>query len=156
MKYVKVEKREETRQILTATKKVAYRYLWGRIQVMILLGITYAITFFAYDLKYATLLMIFGVIITIIPYLGPFLSGLLPMLFMLIFGGSPLEIISFAIIVIIIQLIESYVLEPVIIGSEIQQKPSVCNYSHCSGRFNMGISRINPLCPSFRYPKNNI
>ena len=42
---------------------------------------------------------------------------------MVIFGGSTLEIASFAIIVLIIQLIESYVLEPVIIGSEVQQSP---------------------------------
>lgn len=123
MKYIKNEKKEETRKILSKTKKIAYRYLWGRIQVMGVLGIMYTIAFLAYDLKYAPLLILFGMIITIIPYLGPFLSGLLPILFMIIFGGSSVEIISFAILVIIIQLIESYVLEPVIIGSEIQQSP---------------------------------
>ncbi len=149
MKYVKVEKREETRQILTATKKVAYRYFWGRIQVMIFLGIMYAITFFVYDLKYATLLIIFGVIITIIPYLGPFLSGLLPILFMLIFGGSPLEIISFAIIVIIIQLIESYVLEPVIIGSEIQQSLLFVIIAIVLGGLIWGLAELILFVPLF-------
>ncbi|MCM4160647.1 AI-2E family transporter [Antarcticibacterium flavum] len=123
MKYISGENKEEAREIMQQTRKVAHKYLWGRIQVMTLLGIMYTITFLAYDLEHAGLLIIFGVIITIIPYIGPLLSGILPILFMIIFGGSSLEIISFSILVIIIQLIESYVLEPVIIGSEVQQSP---------------------------------
>lgn len=123
MKYVSEDKKGETSQILSETKKVAHKYLWGRLQVMLLLGIMYTITFYAYGLPHAFLLILFGVIITIIPYIGPLLSGILPILFMIIFGGSSLEVISFAIIVIIIQLIESYVLEPIIIGSEVEQSP---------------------------------
>lgn len=123
LKYVHGDDQEEAREIMAETQKVAHKYLWGRIQVMALLGIMYTITFLAFDLEHATLLILFGVIITIIPYIGPFVSGLLPILFMIIFGGSSLEIIMFTILVVIIQLIESYVLEPVIIGSEVQQSP---------------------------------
>lgn len=123
MMYVPEEKKEETREILGQTQQVAHKYLWGRVQVMLILGVMYTITFFAYDLPHATLLIVFGMVITVIPYIGPFISGMLPVLFMVIFGGSTLEIASFAIIVLIIQLIESYVLEPVIIGSEVQQSP---------------------------------
>ncbi|UJH92011.1 AI-2E family transporter [Antarcticibacterium sp. 1MA-6-2] len=122
MMYVPKEKKEETREILGQTQKIAHKYLWGRLQVMLLLGVMYTITFFGYDLPHALLLIIFGMVITVIPYVGPFISGLLPILFMIIFGGSTLEIVSFTIIVIIIQLIESYVLE-LIIGSEVQQSP---------------------------------
>jgi predicted PurR-regulated permease PerM len=123
MKYVDGDDKGEAREIMAETQKVAHKYLWGRIQVMALLGIMYTITFLAFDLEHAALLIIFGVIITIIPYIGPFISGVLPVLFMIIFGGSPVEIIIFTILVMIIQLIESYVLEPVIIGSEVQQSP---------------------------------
>lgn len=123
MKYIPGDKKHETYEILNETGKVAYKYLWGRIQVMFLLGIMYTITFYSYGLEHAPLLIIFGVIITIIPYVGPLISGLLPILFMMIFGGSSFEILSFSIIVVIIQLIESYILEPVIIGSEVQQSP---------------------------------
>lgn len=149
MEYIKSEKKEEAKQILTETKKIAYMYLWGRIQVMAILGIMYTITFFAYDLKYATLLIIFGVIITIIPYLGPFLSGLLPIIFMIIYGESPLEIISFSILVIIIQLIESYVLEPVIIGSEIQQSPLFVIIAIVLGGFIWGLAGLILFVPLF-------
>lgn len=123
MMYISGENKDEAKEIMGETRKVAHKYLWGRIQVMALLGIMYTITFLAFDLEHAALLIIFGVIITIIPYIGPLLSGVLPVLFMILFGGSSAEIISFTILVMIIQLIESYVLEPVIIGSEVQQSP---------------------------------
>ncbi|CAN5262442.1 AI-2E family transporter [soil metagenome] len=123
MMYVPEHKKEKANNILSKTQKVAYKYLWGRIQVMLILGVMYTILFFAYDLEHAPLLIIFGVIITIIPYIGPLVSGILPVLFMIIFGGSTSVVISFTILVLIIQLIESYVVEPLIIGSEVHQSP---------------------------------
>lgn len=123
MMYISNDKRQETERIIQETKQVAHKYLWGRLQVMALLGILYIITFVAYGLEHTALLVLFGVLITIIPYIGPFLSGVLPILFMIVFGGSTLEVVSFTIIVLIIQLLESYVFEPVIIGSEVKQSP---------------------------------
>lgn len=123
MKYASNKNKSRAEKIINESKTVANRYLWGRVQVMIVLAVMYTITFLAYDLEYAALLIIFGVLITIIPYIGPFVSGLLPVLFMFVFSDSSAEIISFAIIVLVIQLIESYVLEPVIIGSEVKQSP---------------------------------
>ncbi len=118
-----VEEHEETIEIIGQTSKIAHKYLWGRIQVMAILSIMYLIMFTAYDLEHMGLLVIFGALITIIPYIGPFISGLVPVLFMIVFSDSPAEIISFAIIISIIQLIESYVLEPLLIGSEVEQSP---------------------------------
>jgi predicted PurR-regulated permease PerM len=123
MMYVRDEKEEETKEIIQKTSKVAHGYLWGRIQVMITLAVMYAITFTAYGLEHSGLLILFGTLITIIPYLGPFLSGVLPTAFMIVYGDSSLEIISFAVIVLIIQLLESYVFEPVLIGYEVEQSP---------------------------------
>lgn len=123
MMYISSENEKETKQIIEKTSRVAHGYLWGRIQVMLALAVMYTITFTAYGLEHAGLLILFGTLITIIPYLGPFLSGILPIIFMIIYGESNLEIISFAIIVLIIQLIESYVLEPILIGFEVEQSP---------------------------------
>lgn len=123
MMYVSDEKEEGIRMIIHKTSKVAHGYLWGRIQVMLALAIMYGITFTAYGLEYSILLILFGTLITIIPYLGPFLSGILPVIFMIIYGDSALEIVSFALIVLIIQLLESYFFEPVLIGYEVEQSP---------------------------------
>lgn len=121
--YTPKEKQEENKEIIQQTRRVAHKFLWGRIQVMAILSILYLITFTAYDLRHTGLLVIFGALITVIPYIGPFVSALVPVLFMIILGDSSAEIISFIVIVTIIQLIESYVLEPLIIGSEVEQSP---------------------------------
>ncbi|WP_029036593.1 AI-2E family transporter [Salinimicrobium xinjiangense] len=123
MMYVAPDRREETRNIISKTRVVAHKYLWGRVQVMIILAAMYLVLFTAYDLRHTGLLILFGALITIIPYIGPFISGTIPILFLVIFGGTSGEIISFTIIIAIIQLIESYVLEPLIIGSEVEQSP---------------------------------
>lgn len=121
--YVKPERQKETHTIISQTRKVAHKYLWGRVQVMTILAGMYLILFTAYDLRHTGLLILFGALITIVPYIGPFISGTVPILFLIIFGGTFSEIISFTIIIAIIQLIESYVLEPLIIGSEVEQSP---------------------------------
>lgn len=149
MMYVAEEKKENTREMLEKTQKVAHKYLWGRLQVMILLAIMYAITFYAYGLEHANLLIIFGVIITIIPYIGPLISGLLPILFMIIFGGSTFEILSFTIIVLIIQLIESYVAEPLIIGSEVHESPLFVIIAIIIGGALWGIAGMILFVPIF-------
>jgi predicted PurR-regulated permease PerM len=123
MMYIKSEKEERAVGIITEARKVAYKYLWGRLQVMTILAAMYLILFTAYGLKHSGLLILFGALITIIPYIGPFVSGLLPIIFLIIFGGSTGEVVSFTILIAIVQLIESYVLEPVIIGSEVEQSP---------------------------------
>lgn len=149
MSYVIEEKKENTNDILSQIQKVAHKYLWGRLQVMIVLAIMYTIAFYAYDLEYANLLIIFGVIITVIPYIGPFLSGLLPILFMIVFGGSNIEIVSFIIIVMIIQLIESYVAEPLIIGSEVHQSPLFVIIAVIIGGILWGIAGMILFVPIF-------
>lgn len=123
MMYTADEKKRKTTRILEETEKVANYYLWGRVKVMTILAIMYLILFSAYELEHMGMLVVFGAIITIIPYIGPFFSGFLPIVFMIIFDHSYVEVISFAVIITIIQLVESYVLEPLIIGSEVKQNP---------------------------------
>lgn len=149
MDYVEQDHKEEADLILKDSKNVAHKYLWGRIQVMLILGILYIVTFTAYGLEHTALLVIFGVIITIIPYIGPLVSGLLPILFMIIFGGSTLEVVSFFIIILIIQLIESYVLEPLIIGAEVKQSPLFIIFAIILGGALWGAAGLILFVPIF-------
>ncbi len=121
--YTSDERSDEVGEIIAQTSRVAHHYLWGRIQVMLILGAMYIVLFHAYSLKHAWLLVVFGALITIIPYFGPFISGLLPIIFMVLFGHSFEAVVSFTVLITVIQLIESYVLEPLILGYEVQQNP---------------------------------
>lgn len=149
MSYVSPENSERATSVLHKTSKVMHHYLWGRIKVMSILASMYLITFLAFGLKYTILLTVFGAIVTIIPYIGPFLSGVIPVGFMMVFGGTYSEVMIFATIVLIIQLIESYVLEPVIIGSEVQLNPLVVILAIILGGLIWGIAGMILFVPLF-------
>ncbi|MEX0660472.1 MAG: AI-2E family transporter [Balneolaceae bacterium] len=111
---------ENAKEALSKISKVVFHYLWGRIQVMFSLAIMYYTIFLIFGLPYALLLTLFGALVTVIPYLGPLISGILPVAFALIFFDDLSQILIFALCVLIIQLIESYVLEPLLIGREVE------------------------------------
>lgn len=149
MMYVSEEKKENTQQVLYKTSRVVFHYLWGRIKVMSILAAMYLVTFLLFDIRYTILLTIFGALVTIIPYIGPFVSGLLPVLFVIIFGRSFSEILLFASVILVIQLIESYVLEPVIIGSEVQLSPLAVIIAIIIGGMIWGIAGMILFVPLF-------
>ncbi len=149
MMYSKNKDKAEVREVLHKTGGVAYQYLLGRIKVMGILAILYIITFLLFDLPYAILLTLFGALITIIPYLGPFISGLLPILFAVIFFGDIQKTVIFSIIVVIIQLIESYVLEPLIMGKQIKLNPLVVIIMIVVGGMVWGLAGMILFVPMF-------
>jgi predicted PurR-regulated permease PerM len=153
MMYVNHDKLQNAKTILNKLSKVVYQYLWGRAQVMALLAISYYITFIIFGLPYAVLLTIFGAIITIIPYLGPFISGLMPILFAVIFIENLRTVLLFSIIIIIIQLIESYVLEPLIIGKEVKLNPLIVIIAVIMGGLMWGIAGMILFVPIFAIVK---
>jgi predicted PurR-regulated permease PerM len=158
MMYTSDEKREKIKGILNESTKVVFHYLWGRTQVMSILGIAYYITFLIFGLPYAILLSIFGALITIIPYFGPFISGLLPILFSFIFFDSLPKSLVFSVIIIIEQLIESYVLEPLIIGQEVKLNPLIVIVAVIIGGMIWGIAGMVlfvPLVAMFKIISNN-
>ena len=149
LSYFRGRKGEKARVLMRKASRVAHHYLWGRVKVMSILAGMYIITFLIFDVRYALLLTIFGALITIIPYIGPFISGLMPILFVILFGKSFTEILLFTGVIIVIQLIESYVLEPVIIGSEVQLSPLAVIIAIIIGGIVWGISGMILFVPIF-------
>ncbi len=147
--YTREEKRESFHNTIMKINKVVFHYLWGRAKVMMILGIVYYIVFSIFGLPYALLLTIFGSLITIIPYFGPFVSGLLPTLFSFIFFDSIQKAVIFSIIVMTIQLVESYVLEPLIIGKEVKLNPLVVIVAVIIGGMVWGIAGMILFVPMF-------
>ena len=123
LSYVPKSNRDQGREVIAKSATVSHHYLWGRIKVMTILGIMYLIAFLAFDIRYALLFTVLGALITIIPYIGPLLSGVLPVAFALLEGNTTTYMLLFAGVILVIQLIESYILEPWIIGNEVSLTP---------------------------------
>jgi predicted PurR-regulated permease PerM len=147
--YVKKEDEDRANKIMSKNNKVVYQYLWGRAKVMLLLAIMYYITLLIFDIPYAVLLTLFGALVTIIPYLGPFISGLLPILFSIIYLQNVQTIVIFSIIILIIQLIESYLLEPLIIGHQVRINPLTVIIAIILGGMVWGLAGMILFVPIF-------
>jgi predicted PurR-regulated permease PerM len=147
--YVKEKNEEDAKEVLQGINKVVYHYLWGRIKVMSILAAMYYITFLIFGIPYALMLTIFGALITIIPYLGPFISGLIPILFSFIYLDNTQTAIFFSIIVFVEQMIESYVLEPLIIGHEVKINPMVVIIAIALGGAFWGLAGMILFVPIF-------
>lgn len=149
MMYTKREKKGEIKEILHKTGLVVFQYLFGRIKVMAILAVLYIITFLIFDLPYAILLTIFGALITVVPYIGPLVSGILPVLFAAIFFNDMQKTLIFAAIVLTIQLVESYVLEPLIMGKQVNLNPLVIIVAIIIGGMVWGLAGMILFVPIF-------
>lgn len=147
--YVEKKNEKEAKEVLQRISKVVYQYLWGRAKVMTLLAVMYYITFIIFDMPYALLLTIFGALVTIIPYLGPLISGLIPIIFSFIYLGNVQTAILFSLIIIIVQIIESYVLEPLIIGNEVKINPLIVIIAIIIGGAIWGLAGMILFVPIF-------
>ena len=147
--YISKNQEKSAKETLNKISKVAFHYLWGRAKVMILLGIMFFITFISFGLPFALLFTLFGSVITIIPYFGPLLSGLLPILFSFLYFDSLQKILFFSAVVIVIQLIESYVLEPIILGKEVKLNPLVVIVAIVLGGILWGFAGMILFVPIF-------
>ncbi|EMR03881.1 AI-2E family transporter [Cesiribacter andamanensis] len=123
LRFTGKEQDEKALSLMDKGSGVIHAYLWGRLKVMAILAVLYLLAFWYFEVPYMVLLTVFGALVTIIPYIGPFISGLVPVCMYIIFGNSGSDILFFAGVVLVIQLIESYVLEPIIIGKEVSLSP---------------------------------
>lgn len=146
---VKNERQLKAKEVIQKSSRVAFAYLWGRFKVMSLLALMYIVCFWFFDVRYALLLTLFGALVTIIPYIGPFISGLIPILFFMVFSDTFTQVAIFSLVILIIQLIESYVLEPVIIGSEVDLNPLVVIIAVILGSIFWGTAGMILFVPLF-------
>ena len=111
--------KEERKLMLNDITKVSQQYLTGRAISMLVLFILYTIALLFIGLENALLLSAIAAIINIIPYLGPLLAGVFPVLVALVsfesFSPMIWVIISFS----VIQGIDNYFVTPSVLGGEV-------------------------------------
>ncbi|MEX2573015.1 MAG: AI-2E family transporter [Balneolaceae bacterium] len=143
------EEKENARDAVNSISKVVYHYLWGRVQVMSALAVMYYVTFLVFGLPFALLVTLFGALITVIPYLGPLVSGIVPVIFAILFFEDLSYILIFALCILVIQLIESYVFEPFLIGKEVKLNALVVIVAVILGGTIWGVAGMILFVPMF-------
>ncbi|RPI45536.1 MAG: AI-2E family transporter [Bacteroidetes bacterium] len=117
-------KRDKTRKIIGKSARVAQQYLFGRFILILFLAAFYMAGYSIVGLKYAFFISLIAAIFSLIPYVGNLVGLLLAISLSFLSGeGNTGMIIGIVIVYAISQFIESYVLEPFIIGERVDLNP---------------------------------
>ncbi|HEX6982969.1 MAG TPA: AI-2E family transporter [Balneolaceae bacterium] len=117
------DKKEKAQHVIDDSSEVAQQYLTGRGIMMLILAVEYSIGLMIVGLQNALFIAVLAALLSIIPYVGNIIGGGLALLMALVQGGDTSTIIGVLIVFTITQLFENYVLEPLVVGAEVDIHP---------------------------------
>lgn len=112
------ERQSHVKEILSKITHVSQQYLVGRAKSMIVLAILYGIGLLIIGIKNALLLACIAALLTIVPYIGPVVGGLFPVLMALVTEESIQPALWVVVLLVLVQTIDNYFVEPKVIGGE--------------------------------------
>lgn len=124
--FLKLNKDEDPKKITEVISKIAHvsqQYLSGRAKSMLILAILYAIGLLIIGIKNALLLAAIASLLTIIPYIGPFLGGLIPVTMALFTEDTFEPALWVTALLFVVQAIDNYFVEPNVLGGEVHLSP---------------------------------
>lgn len=109
-------------RIMHDASSVAERYLIGKLILMFFLFIIYSTGFIIVGIKYAIFYALLAAVLSIIPYLGNIIGAAFPLTMALIEKGL-LAGLAVVAIFLVVQFIETYIFEPLIVGKNVNLNP---------------------------------
>ena len=140
------EKRDEAKEMIDKISNVAQQYLTGRLVAALIMGILFLTGFLIIGLKNAIILSVIVSIMTIIPYVGALIGGLVPF-FISIIDGSINQSIWVVIIILLVNVIDHYFIEPYIVGGSVSISPFFTIFVLILGGLIWGIAGIILFLP---------
>lgn len=117
------EKKEKVREIIYRSAKVAQGYLIGKLMLMGILAVVYSIGLGISGVSNFILVSIIAALLTLIPYFGNIIGFLMALTFGYLNSGETSVLIGVLLTFSIAQFLESYVLEPYVIGEKVDLHP---------------------------------
>lgn len=117
------EQRGLAHQTLNESRNIVQRYLRGYVILIGILAALYSVGFLIVGMDYAILIALLAAIMAIIPYLGNIIGGLFAVALAFSSGGGMTAVYGVLITMSIAQVLESYVLTPMIVGDEVSLNP---------------------------------
>lgn len=123
LKMAPPSKRDEMQFVIYNATQVSQQYLLGLSKMIFLLWIMYAIGFASIGVKNALFFAILCGLLEIVPYVGNITGTLLTVLVSAIHGASPTLLFGIVLVYSIVQLIQGWLLEPLILGPQVKINP---------------------------------
>ncbi|HYF67626.1 MAG TPA: AI-2E family transporter [Ohtaekwangia sp.] len=116
-------KKDKAIEVIHQSQKVTQKYLTGLSLMIIGLWIMYGIGFSIIGVKNAIFFAILCGVLEIVPFVGNLIGNGLTIIMSLIQGGGSTMVIGILITYAVVQFIQSYILEPLVVGSEVNINP---------------------------------
>lgn len=123
LKLVPEQEKRNAQGIIHDTQEVAQQYLGGLGMMIVCLWIMYGIGFSIVGVKNALFFAILCGLLEIIPFVGNLTGNALAILMVITQGGGANMIIGVLVTYAIVQFLQSYILEPLVVGAEVNINP---------------------------------
>ena len=126
-------------KVVNNIQQVAQQYLSGMSQMIVGLWIMYGIGFSIVGVKHALFFAVLCGMLEIIPFVGNLVGNLLTVVMAVSQGGGTNMIIGILIVYGLVQFIQSYILEPLVVGAEVNINPLFTIVGLVAGELVWGI-----------------
>lgn len=115
--------KDKVKEVLQNVKKVVQNYLTGMFFVICILAVLNSIALLSLGIKHALFFAVFAAFLNIIPFLGPMIGAILPILYALLTKDSLWYPVGILACFYLIQLTESNFFTPKIVGGKVSMNP---------------------------------
>jgi predicted PurR-regulated permease PerM len=110
---------DEAKRVIGKIAGVAQNYLVGRALSVLIFTVLFSLGFLSIGLKNGFLLAFIAALLTIVPYIGSIVGGLFPFAIALVTEDSTNTALGALIVVVAVQAVDNYFIEPYVIGGEV-------------------------------------
>lgn len=114
---------KETEQIIKDSGKMAQKYISGMGMMIVMLWILYGVGFTLVGVENALFFAVLCGILEIIPFIGNLTGTFLTVLMVISQGGDSNMIMAVIGTYLVVQFLQTYILEPLVVGSEVNINP---------------------------------
>ena len=147
LKLVPTDKKQKAGSIINECCHVAQHYLVGLSLMVASLWVMYGIGFSIIGVKHALFFAILCGLLEIIPFVGNFTGNTLTALMVISQGGSTGMVVAVICTYLSVQLIQSYILEPLVVGREVNINPLFTILALIAGELVWGITGMMVALP---------
>ena len=132
-------KRKKVTTIISESTRVTQKYLLGKLMLVGFLAIFYSIGLGISGVRNFILVSVLAAIFSIIPYIGNIIGFGMALVFGYLTSGNPGVLIGISLTFFIGQFIESYILNPYVVGDQVDLHPFLVILVVVVGNFTWGI-----------------
>jgi predicted PurR-regulated permease PerM len=123
LRLVPAEDKKNAGKIISQASNVAVKYLGGLAMMIAMLWVMYGIGFSIVGVKNAIFFAILCGMLEIVPFVGNITGTAITLLMSLTQGGGSGMVVGILITYGVVQFVQTYILEPLVVGSEVKVNP---------------------------------